>query len=907
MSPCSIPAIALLGAAAVGAPDDGPVAYWPFDEGEGTVVHDSVGASHGSLHGCTFVRCGKGYALWFDGEDDWVEFGSPPALAATDALTLEVWVYPEAVPTAGEAGIVGRAYGDYVLTYYTDSKCYWYGGSGGRHASGDLSPGAWRHVVATFDDDTLRLYIDGEPISSARNEQPVLRNGVAFAMGTSLGGGEFTRGAHFRGMLDDVCVYLRGLTADEVRQRFATTHLTGELSLSAAPCYGTREILVHVGLRDLGEIEPGSTVVIQLARSGAMEPLATAMARELTTGASVDVTIRAPGTGAGNYILTAQTLGPEGKPVGLPASCTVTWPKAPRWHTGDAHLRVLNSLVTELRHVTDVRSPGRSLWFTNPREGWVFITSACEPGRGRIRVSLPGLAELPIVIERDAASAGLAEGFRRLPAGRYELLIECTGGARVRNLAVRAVPEIGFCQVDRPPQIDGLAPVDWPAFLRLHILPNINLAVSNGDPAERELWRVWREQGKRWVVQTAVPGFGKTEGVSAEDVEHEWLRSPAVDDPNLTGMIVDEFWAGDEPIWAAWREGLKRLQANPRFAGKVLYPYCTPLFGAPGSRVFARAVFDAGWAVALERYFPEPHTEREARAYIKAHLTDVLAEWARVDPDVVAHTLVIWGFLISAPNETLNVDPSVDYRAFMDLQFHTLATNPAFFGLYGVASYLSGYSDEETMRFVGRVYRHYCLEGRTDRLWTQYELRHIENPDFERRLEGWTADEAEPGSITTGSLEGLSWLEGRYPPTSRGNTYMAMRRSGQKANVARQTIGELRPGETYSVKLISADLDDLTGGVSDRKELGMRVELEGVEVIPGRSFVEPFASCYSHVARGFTADRPAWFQLQRMVFRARGETAELRITDWPVGKPGGPVGQQLLCNFVELQTSEAEP
>jgi len=906
MSPCSIATLTVLAATGLPAAGEGLVARWAFDEGGGSLVRDAVGESHGRLHGCTFEPCGEGYALRLDGVSDYVDFGDPPALAPTDAFALEAWVYPEAAPAAGEAGIIGKTYGDYVLTYYTDGKCYWYGGSGGRHASGNLTLGAWHHVVATFGDDALRLYIDGELIASARNDQPVLRNSVAFAMGTSLGGDEFTKGAHFRGMLDDVSVYRRALTADEVKRRYVSTHLTGQPSITAEPSYGTREILVHVGLRDLGEIEPGSSVAIRVARTGATEPLATATARGLTTGASVDVAISVAGVGPGDYALTAQVAGPEGKPVGLRASRTVTWPESPRWHTGDAHLKVLNSLVTELRHLIDVRAAETRVRFTNPREGWVFITSACEPGQGSIRVSLPGLTELPVVIERDATSTGLAEGFRRLPADRYELLIECADGARVADLAVRAVPEIGFCQLDRPPQIDGLAPADWPAFLRQHILPNINLAVSNGDPAEREQWKAWREQGKRWVVQTAVPGFGKTEGVPAEDVEQEWLQSPAVGDPNLTGMIVDEFFVGDEPIWSAWTEGLRRLQANPRFAGKVLYPYCTPLYGARGSHEFARAVLEAGWAVALERYFPEQHTEAEAHAYIRANLTDVLAEWAKVDPDVVAHTLVVWGFLISAPNETLNIDPSVDYRAFMDRQFHTLATDPAFFGLYGVTSYLSGYSDEETMRFVGRMYRHYCLEGRTDRLWPQYTLDHVENPDFEQGLEGWTADPAEPGSISTGALESLSWLEGRYPPTSRGNTYLAMRRSGERANVVRQTVRGLRAGETYSVKLISADLDDIDKGTSERKVLGVRLELEGVEVVPDRSFVECFASCYSHIARGFTADRPAWFQLQRVVFRAKADTAELRITDWPDGEPGGPVGQRVLCNFVELQANEME-
>lgn len=40
----------------------------------------------------------------------------------------------------------------------------------------------------------------------------------------------------------------------------------------------------------------------------------------------------------------------------------------------------------------------------------------------------------------------------------------------------------------------------------------------------------------------------------------------------------------------------------------------------------------------------------------------------------------------------------------------------------------------------------------------------------------------------------------------------------------------------------------------------------------------------------------------RIVFRAKAPTAKLTISDWAEdGKPGGPVGQELICNFIEVQ------
>jgi len=52
----------------------GLVSRWDFDEGKGDILHDSSGKkNHGKIHGATWVKCGKGYALKFDGVDGWTD------------------------------------------------------------------------------------------------------------------------------------------------------------------------------------------------------------------------------------------------------------------------------------------------------------------------------------------------------------------------------------------------------------------------------------------------------------------------------------------------------------------------------------------------------------------------------------------------------------------------------------------------------------------------------------------------------------------------------------------------------------------------------------------------------------------------------------------------------------------
>ena len=52
----------------------------------------------------------------------------------------------------------------------------------------------------------------------------------------------------------------------------------------------------------------------------------------------------------------------------------------------------------------------------------------------------------------------------------------------------------------------------------------------------------------------------------------------------------------------------------------------------------------------------------------------------------------------------------------------------------------------------------------------------------------------------------------------------------------------------------------------------------------------------------FARDRQPWFNHYWRLFRATDSTAKLTISDWSTSSdPGGPVGQELLYNFVEVQ------
>ncbi len=83
-----------------------------------------------------------------------------------------------------------------------------------------LSLGAWHHLVGTYDGITVCLYRDG--VLRAAND-PSPPHPATFSIGNNnmpvCIGGRFTKN-NFKGLADDVRIFNRALTADEVTQLY---------------------------------------------------------------------------------------------------------------------------------------------------------------------------------------------------------------------------------------------------------------------------------------------------------------------------------------------------------------------------------------------------------------------------------------------------------------------------------------------------------------------------------------------------------------------------------------------------------------------------------------------------------------------------------------------------------------
>ena len=561
---------------------------------------------------------------------------------------------------------------------------------------------------------------------------------------------------------------------------------------------------------------------------------------------------------------------------------------------GKQQVRVLNNLVSELM---DARARGllksRRIEFMNPRDGWVWFCTAgnCALSLGDDRVL--------------AAEEGkpAAEAMRLLPAGRHVVQVNGTPG----DLVVRAIPALVYNVYPSSPIIAPFGANTWER-LRKHTLPNANMIESPlvDVPEQKE----WIAQGKKWLANVQAPGLIDTRDWTEEKLLDVWLKPgtstahaerPGLELAKISGMQVDEYYPGAKStrFMAPLARSIARLAELPDSAGKFWIPFTAGKFGATPDNLLMRTLLGAGWPFSEEVYAGEMPTEAENLSHIRTQFRSVAESYESAHPGSLRR-MIFTPMYAYLPYCTANRCPQADFRVHLDMQMQMLACDPAFFGLWGVQPYRSNYVDEEILNCMGRLLRHYCIEGKTARMLSDpYELRHVTDPDFEAGTAHWQFAAAEEGAVGAGQFAGYGTLEGRYPGSAMGDTFLRMKRSAKRPNVASPQLQGLKPGRLYSLKLITADYADLRAGKSRKAEQAVSITLDGAEVLPG-GFSHPFPS--GRELKQFTAKTPFWMTYHWLRFRAGGPTAKFVITDWAKpDAPGAPIGQELMLNFIELQ------
>ncbi|MET1059937.1 MAG: LamG-like jellyroll fold domain-containing protein, partial [Nocardioides sp.] len=202
----------------------GLVAGFGFNEGAGTGFTDSSGAgNNGTLFQTVWSTSGKyGKALSFDGTNDYASVPDAPSLDIADKMTLEAWVRPTV--SSGWRTVMLKELGNTELAFAmysasgTNRPSGWIrpnpssGGSSSAIGTAAVPLNAWTHLAVTYDGAALKVFVNGTQAVS----KPY--SGALYSTTDPLRlGGNLVWGEYFKGLIDEVRIYNRPLTAAQIQ------------------------------------------------------------------------------------------------------------------------------------------------------------------------------------------------------------------------------------------------------------------------------------------------------------------------------------------------------------------------------------------------------------------------------------------------------------------------------------------------------------------------------------------------------------------------------------------------------------------------------------------------------------------------------------------------------------------
>jgi prepilin-type N-terminal cleavage/methylation domain-containing protein len=204
--------------------DKGLVGYWTFDEGSGTTAYDSSGKGNDGIWNGLSAHYVAGrvgaYAATFDDTSNYINCGSDSSLDMNRELTVSFWIRgePENIQwaTIFNKRNENIGWGMQVSSYGPATYIRLDTSAGTNQTSGGLTTldNTWHHAVYVIDNGNKRYYLDGLQVYTGTYNEG---NGFSYAAQWLRVGGAF------RGQMDDVRLYDRALSTQEVSAIYEST------------------------------------------------------------------------------------------------------------------------------------------------------------------------------------------------------------------------------------------------------------------------------------------------------------------------------------------------------------------------------------------------------------------------------------------------------------------------------------------------------------------------------------------------------------------------------------------------------------------------------------------------------------------------------------------------------------
>jgi len=491
-----------------------------------------------------------------------------------------------------------------------------------------------------------------------------------------------------------------------------------------------------------------------------------------------------------------------------------------------AHRRLNNLVVEVLAQRLQAATTPQEYEFSTARDGWVFIKAESTADAPELTVVLNGIdTVITAVTDRH-------EAFRELPRGRHSIAVkDAPQGGRI---VVRSISEIFNYPACKNSQVPQNGKYDWDFHVK-HIFPAVT-TLNGGTILEEHRPKI-RQMGLKWLASV-----GTTNPRSAEDLVERIGGNPGMTKPWYDGVTCDEQFFS-RPSLIRYTEAL-RLVDNPE--NRLIYTW---IVGKPGLLGMHNDFISAALNVSkgrgrllFEAYCHSRPSEEDAVSYINDRVVDTMKQFNTYYSDAVVGTGMILGNFNQIPIISLDVNPEVDYKYYLDMQLNVIANDPVFKDL-GVTGYWgSYYDDEELYRWSFRLLRHYCVEGNTDLLSKAYDYNyapgHLKNCDFIDGLKHWTPAPTDLLRSDTFADYGKNSQRRWGASKGTGDSFCVFTRGEGNPSTLTQTATGLMPGQIYTLQFITADYKDMLTGKFDPKQHDLEAVLgEGAEVIPEKSYV----------------------------------------------------------------------
>ena len=201
------------------AADPSLVGHWKLD---GDALDASGNNRHGTLGGSPqFVPGVYGAALDFDGDDSLTITGYK-GIEGTNPFSIAAWIQTESTDTKTIVTWGSAVSGAKIELRIISNILRANHGAGNVNSAGTVNDGQWHHVAltvtanATLSYPQMILYVDGRDNTvPSTDADPVLNIVPSFDVGIGWRSTDSDR--YWEGLIDDVRIYNRVLTADEVK------------------------------------------------------------------------------------------------------------------------------------------------------------------------------------------------------------------------------------------------------------------------------------------------------------------------------------------------------------------------------------------------------------------------------------------------------------------------------------------------------------------------------------------------------------------------------------------------------------------------------------------------------------------------------------------------------------------